>query len=108
MPLVDECRAAVLDAIAIGRVRSQRHEDYGVIPAQSKVHPLLKTGAFSATHLNVGDDVVGHGRSGDAERVVRLLEHDEGAAIPRRRATYQALREPCVRGDAEVCLSRLG
>jgi hypothetical protein len=71
VPFIDKGSTTVLDPIAIWSVWTKGHEDYGVIPAQAKVHPLLETGALAATHLNVRDYVVTHGLSHDAEGGVR-------------------------------------
>ncbi len=63
VPLVDEHSTAILDFIAIRRIGTERHKDYGVISAQAKVHPLLEACAFATRHLNVGNYIVTHGVS---------------------------------------------
>jgi hypothetical protein len=60
VPFVDQSGPTVLDSVAIRGVRAEAHEDYGMIPALAKVHPLLETGPLPAAHFDVRDDVVAH------------------------------------------------
>jgi hypothetical protein len=60
MPFVHERCSTIFKTITIRRIRADRHQNYRVISAQPKVHPLLKAGTFSLAHINVGNDVVAH------------------------------------------------
>lgn len=60
MPFVHERCSTIFKTITIRRIWAHGHQNYGVIPAQPKVHPLLKACTFSLAHINVGDDVIAH------------------------------------------------
>jgi len=58
--LIDESSAAILDTVSVWGIWSERHQDDRVVATHTKIHPLLKAGALTAAHLNIGDDVIAH------------------------------------------------
>src|SRR5690606_19948881 len=63
VPLINERGAVILKPIVIGRVRSDRGENDGVVAADPEVHAALEAGPLPLAHLEVRQDLVVHGYS---------------------------------------------
>jgi hypothetical protein len=63
--LVDQSLTVIFNAIGVWGARPQAHQDNASASPQTKIHSTLKTGRFSLTHFDIGDDVTwsNHGRS---------------------------------------------
>lgn len=74
--LVDQNGTALLEAIRVGRIPTERHENHRVVATQPEVHPALEAGALAVAHLQIGDDLIGHSprTSRPGQRIARNLQ----------------------------------
>src|SRR3989442_8664991 len=56
---VDQNGSALLESVAIRGISPERHQDYRVVPTNTKIHSLLKSSPLPATHFDIRNDVVG-------------------------------------------------
>jgi hypothetical protein len=55
---VDKRRSLVFKSILVGCIAPNRHQYHRVIPAYTKVHPLLKARSLTSAHVNIRNNVI--------------------------------------------------
>ena len=60
---VDERGAVGSNAVLVGRPWLDRHEQHRICTSEAEVHAASQSGALAATHVEVGNECLGHLRS---------------------------------------------